>query len=322
MATAGQARASTRPSSPFRVDPKLVTRATAVALVALVLPVIFRLSALTLLLLIPFAFVGLLLAFSAAYVALGFYADRVRSSTSVSNALQTAARPLAFSTPAAWQAVQTRSQWSASSFKLAPLLPSFPRVSAVLNTILGFIVRDFVWIWYKGISSHGAFPSTVENTIHASLTALIARAERVDIPALVVRRVLPLITVHVESFRRSEVALRGTGLERHLTHSEELDLLLATRYGRLHPAVDNLATAQTKPAEDAHMRRLVDRALPLLVPPCDLRSRAVRIVVREIVACAVFGPIVEMLSDPDFWNRVLDQTVSRACTSIKSIHSY
>lgn len=294
------------------LDASTVTKASAVAIVALLVPLALRLSALTVLLLSPFILLGLLAAFILANLALGYYADRARGLTAPSNALRRAARPLAFATPAAWQAVQTRSQWSASSVVLPALVPSYPRVSTALNGLLTWIVRDFVWVWYRAISSHAAFPSTVERTIHASLSALAVRTEKLDLPALVVRRVLPLITAHVEHFRQSEVALRGTGLERHLTHSDELDLLLASRYagrGKLHPAVDNLASMVTKQGEDAHMRRLVDRALPLLVPQAELQSPAVRIVAREIVACAVFGPIVEMLSDPDFWNRIIDQTV-------------
>ncbi|KAH7096141.1 PXA domain-containing protein [Auriculariales sp. MPI-PUGE-AT-0066] len=319
MATSSRPRAPARSNAGFRLDPKLVTRATGVAVVALVLPLMFKLSALTLLLLLPFALFGAILAFILGHIALGYYADRRRLATPVADALRHAARPLAFSTPAAWQAVQTRSQWSSSGLKLGSLLPSYPKVSTSLNHLLDLIIRDFVWMWYKGISSHAAFPSTVQSIIHTSLGSLVKRAERVDLPALVVRRVLPLITAHVEAFRKSEVSLRGTSLERHLTHSEELDILLATRYGALHPAVDNLATAHTKQAEDAHMRKLVDRALPLLVPQADLQSRAVRVVVREIVACAVFGPIIEMLSDPDFWNRILDQTASAAIRQQKLI---
>lgn len=295
------------------MDSRTVTRASAVAIVALLIPMAMRLSAFTAVLLLPFILLALAVAFVAANLALGYYADRVRGPAVSPNVLRQAARPLAFSTPAAWQAVQTRSQWSSTSTTLPALVPSYPRVSVVLNSILAWIIRDFVWVWYRGISGHTAFPSTVEQTIHTSLTALASRAEKLDLPALVVRRVLPIITEHVEHFRQSEVALRGTGLERHLTHSEELDLLLASRYagrGKLHPAVDNLASMVTKQSEDAHMRRLVDRALPHLVPATELRSQAVRIVVRELVACAVLGPIVEMLSDPDFWNRIIDQTVA------------
>ncbi|KZV88000.1 hypothetical protein EXIGLDRAFT_651692 [Exidia glandulosa HHB12029] len=321
-----ESRTRTKQASPTRtlprMDSKTVTRASVIAIIALLVPMGFKLSAVTVLLLSPLILLGLVFAFIAANLALGYYADRARGFRNPPNPLAHAARPLAFSTPAAWQAVQTRSQWSASSVVLPPLVPSYPRVSLALNGILSWIIRDFVWVWYRAISSHTAFPSTVERTIHTSLSALATRAEKLDLPALVVRRVLPLITAHIEHFRQSEVALRGTGLERHLTHSEELDLLLASRYagrGKLHPAVDNLASMVTKQGEDAHMRRLVDRALPLLVPQQELQSTAVRIVAREIVACAVFGPIVEMLSDPDFWNRIIDQTATAAIRQQKLI---
>ena len=40
------------------------------------------------------------------------------------------------------------------------------------------------------------------------------------------------------------------------------------------------------------------------------RSKAVRIVIRETLACAVFFPVVEVLSDPDFWNKTIDEVVN------------
>lgn len=89
--------------------------------------------------------------------------------------------------------------------------------------------------------------------------------------SLVVRRVLPGLTAHVDQFRYSETVLRGAGLERHLTQSEELDLLLASRYtskgSQLHPAVDNLATTFTRQSEEAHLRTVVDAILPYVLPP-------------------------------------------------------
>ena len=136
-----------------------------------------------------------------------------------------------------------------------------------------------------------------------------------DVPAIIVNRIVPKVTAHIEQFRQSEIALRGAGLERRLTQSEELDLLLANRYasrgtGKLHSAVDNLSTSFTKQTEEAHLRSLVDRALPFILPEKEARSPALKIVVREIVACTVLYPIMDMLSDPDFWNRSIDQVVS------------
>lgn len=282
----------------------------------LIVPVFKRAlsSPIFLVLFLPLFLVFLVLAFFALNVGLGYILDLTRPAPR--NALTSAARPLAFSTPAAWQAVLTRSQWSHKAPQsLPPIYPDTPVVSAAINDILILIVRDFVLVWYKEISSSPSFPTAVSSTLHASMERLLAKALTLDLPALVVKRILPKVTSHIEQFRQSEVALRGAGLERKLTQSEELDLLLASRYaarggGKLHPAVENLSSTFTKQSEENHLRDLVDKALPHILPEKEAQSRAVKIVVREIVACAVLYPITEMLSDPDFWNRMIDQVVS------------
>ncbi|KAH9947121.1 PXA domain-containing protein [Amylocystis lapponica] len=280
-----------------------------IAFLGVVLPATIRIfsSPVTIILLLPFLAVFAAVAFLALNVVLG---------PAIQNALPLAARPLAFSTPAAWQAVLTRSQWSHKSPQsLSPLYPDSPVVSAALNDILIMIVRDFVLVWYRELSSSPSFPTAVSSILHSSAEQLLARLSTLDISALVVKRILPKVTAHIEQFRQSEVALRGAGLERKLTHSDELDLLLANRYagrgaGKLHRAVDNLSSMFTKQAEEAHLKELVDKALPHILPEKEAKSQAVKIVVREIVACSVLYPVMEMLADPDFWNRSIDQIVS------------
>ena len=282
----------------------------------LVIPVIKRAlsSPLTLILLSPIFLLVVILGFFAINLGLGYILDSVRPPPR--NALLTASRPLAFSTPAAWQAVLTRSQWSYKAPQsLPPLYPELPIVSAAVNDMLIMIVRDFVLVWYKDISSSPSFPTAVSSTLHSSIDRLLTKVMTLDLPALVVKRILPQVTSHIEQFRQSEVALRGAGLERKLTQSEELDLLLASRYaarcgGKLHPAVENLSSTFTKQSEENHLRELVEKALPVILPEKEANSRAVKIVVREIVACSVLYPIMEMMSDPDFWNRMIDQVVS------------
>ncbi|KII94258.1 hypothetical protein PLICRDRAFT_102369 [Plicaturopsis crispa FD-325 SS-3] len=289
-----------------------------IALLAVFVPVTIRIvsSPITLLLISPLLLLSLLVAFVVANVAIGLVLDlnRPRFLQPAPNA----ARPLGFSTPAAWQAVLTRSQWSQGSPQtLAPLHPDFPVVSAALNDILILIVRDFVLTWYKDISTSPSFPMAVSNVLHDSLERLANRASGIDLSALVVKRILPKVTAHIEQFRQSEVALRGARLERKLTQSEELDLLLANRYaskggGKLHPAVDNLSSMFTKQSEEMHLRQLVDRALPYVLPETEGKSKALKVVVKEIVACAVLYPVMEMVADPDFWNRAIDQVAGAA----------
>ncbi|KAJ3861781.1 PhoX domain-containing protein [Lentinula novae-zelandiae] len=297
-----------------------------VAVLGTVLPVLYRIvsSPLTLILISPFVLLFLGLSFLALHVFIGHILDS--KNLRPHNAVHKAARPFAFSTPAAWQAVLTRSQWSQNTPQsFPPLCPESPMVSAALNDILIMIVRDFVLTWYKELSSSPSFPVAVSSVLHDSISQLLNRAAAIDIPTLVVKRILPRITEHIELFRQSEIALRGAGLERRLTHSEELDMMLASRYGagsearKLHPAIENLSTTFTRQSEEAHLKRLIDKALPYVLPETENRSKALKIVVREIAACAVLYPVMEMVSDPDFWNRAIDQVATAAIHQQKLI---
>ncbi|KAF8971708.1 PhoX domain-containing protein [Flammula alnicola] len=270
-----------------------------VGILAVVLPVISRIvsSPFTLLLISPLILVILAFGYLLLNIYLGWYLD-VHKTQEPRNYLHHAAHPFAFSTPAAWQAVLTRSQWSQNTPKtLPPLYPDSHEVSDALNEIVTMVIRDFVSSWYTGIST------------------INQRAAAIDVSALVVKRILPKVTAHIDQFRESEVALRGAGLERRLTQSEELDLLLASRYAtkgvKIHPAVENLSTTFTRQTEEMHLRQLVDKALPYILPPKERSSKTLKIVVREIVTCSVLFPIVEMVADPDFWNRTIDQVVRK-----------
>lgn len=297
-----------------------------VGVLAVILPVVSKLAASPLLLLIfsPVIFLFFVITFLGLTIFLGHHLDSKQQRARVH--VHQAARPFAFSTPAAWQVVLTRSQWSQSMTQpLPPLYPQSHEISVALNDILNKIIRDFVWTWYNDISSCPSFPTSVSTLLHASLAQLLHRASSIDLVALIVRRVLPKITVHIDQFRQSEMALRGAGLERKLTQSEELDLLLASRYAgrgvtKLHPAIDNLSTTFTKQNEEVHLRRLIDRVLPYALPETEAQSKALRIMAREIVACTVLYPVMDMITDPDFWNRMIDQVVCSNDLSQQNTH--
>jgi sorting nexin-25 len=289
--------------------------AVAVSLVSIAIPGIIRVvsSPWTLLFFSPLILLLVVICFLCLNIFVGYVLDTARPPKR--SQLKNVARPFAFSTPAAWQAVITRSQWSHKSPKaLAPLIPDYPSVSSTLNDILIMIVRDFVLAWYKDISTSPSFPTAVSATLHSTIYQIISRANNIDPTNLIVKKIIPRITTHIERFRQSEIALRGAALERKLTQSEELDILLAGKYasmgsGKLHPAVENLSSTFTRQTEEAHLKRLVHRILPLILPEKEVKSKTVTIVVREIVVCAVLFPIVEMFSDPDFWNKTIDEVV-------------
>lgn len=62
--------------------------------------------------------------------------------------------------------------------------------------------------------------------------------------------------------------------------------------------------------------------MPLILPEKEGESGAVRIMVREIVACAVMVPVVETLSDPDFYNRTIDDKAGAAIRDQKMVNQF
>ncbi|KAI7944814.1 hypothetical protein MJO28_010509 [Puccinia striiformis f. sp. tritici] len=298
---------------------------------------------------------------------------------------------LNFSTPAAYSAALTKKSWEThTEWRHEPLHPSLqPKTSAVLDRLIAKIMRDFVWkasrslsmipTWYDELCppsnadsgpspnhqheklesstpidtfSSPAFPLAVEKTIRRSLRTLLDRFGKIDLTNLIIHKILPILTTHVEAFRQAEYDLRGGGLSVH-DHSrrsrnesrgrlyrafyssgnDEIDLLLSRLHAdvlrrksqeaesnspsspneerfkpssRLHPAVD-VPTPNSQSSEQAHLRKLLDLLLPLILPPTESKSLGVKTLVIELLTCSVITPVIEMLSDSDFWNNLIEE---------------
>ncbi|GAA5881406.1 hypothetical protein JCM16303_000166 [Sporobolomyces ruberrimus] len=235
--------------------------------------------------------------------------------------------PLYFTSPAAWSMTQTKASWESTppsqQPSLFPLAPPF--LSSAIQDLLSLITRDFILKWYSTISDSPIFPNAVERTIAESLSSVSTRVSEVDWSDVLVGRILPLLTTHLDTFRSAEQTLRRQDL---LPESDELDLFLASKYSaelkqgnKLHEAVD-VAGPNSRPAEEAWLRSLFGRVLPLVLPEREMDSPAVAIMVREIVSCAVMLPVFDMLGDPDFWNRIIDDKAGNAIRDQKMVNQF
>ncbi|GAA5943128.1 hypothetical protein JCM10213_006220 [Rhodosporidiobolus nylandii] len=229
--------------------------------------------------------------------------------------------PLYFTSRAAWSMRQTKAAWEASGDPSRFTFPGAPPfLSSAINTLLSLILRDFVVKWYSAFSDSPVFPAAVEATIRDTLVSLVARVDKLDWADLLVGRILPLLTSHIETFRSAEQAQLGA------LDSDELDLFVASRYasrkgGKLHAAVD-VASTNSRPSEEAWLRSLIDSILPLIIPDRELDSPAVRIMVRELVSCTVMLPIFDMLGDPDFYNRIIDDKAGAAIRDQRMVDQF
>lgn len=185
-------------------------------------------------------------------------------------------------------------------------LPS-PRVSMAVDKLLNMIVRDFVKIWYNNISPNSEFPDQVDRAIRSAIISLLDCLRDKDLVELLISRVVPILTAHFHDFYEAERSIRGRKLNKSVTESEELDLAIAAKYnsGKLHPAA-SLSFPDTKMVQQDYLRGMVARILPRVLPRNMLSSRAVSIIVKEIVSCAVLSPVMQLVSDPDMWNQIME----------------
>ncbi|MBW0460667.1 hypothetical protein O181_000382, partial [Austropuccinia psidii MF-1] len=201
--------------------------------------------------------------------------------------------------------------------------------------------------------SSPAFPLAVEKSIRHSLRLIFDRLAKVDLVDLVINKILPILTAHVEAFRQAEYDLRGGGIPPAPPHhrsrresrsrlyraffssgNDEIDLLLSRLHAdalkrkskqskfsnplnqreetsriptRLHPAVD-VPTPNSQSSEQAHLRKLLEKLLPIILPEPEAKSETITSLLVEIFAFSVLGPVVELLSDSDFWNRLIEES--------------
>ncbi|KIW52870.1 hypothetical protein PV05_08483 [Exophiala xenobiotica] len=180
-------------------------------------------------------------------------------------------------------------------------------VSQALDVLVGLALRDFVSSWYRNITRSPVFVNEVDKNIRTALVEIRDRIVNEDMVNVIVSRVVPIITTHLRDFDQAERLVRGRSLNRSVTESEELELAIAAKYndGKLHPAA-SLGYSDTKSIQQEYLRKILVRILPDVLSPAMIGSRATLVLVKEIVACAVLFPIVQLLSDPDTWNQIVE----------------
>ncbi|KHN99071.1 Phox-associated domain protein [Metarhizium album ARSEF 1941] len=182
-----------------------------------------------------------------------------------------------------------------------------PHVVDAVDGLLDLMLRDFVCSWYCNISRNPVFPNQVDRALRLAIMGLLESLRHKDLAEIVTSRLIPILTAHFHDFYDAEKSVRGRKLNRSVTESEELDLAIASKYkdGNLHPAA-SLSFPDTKMVQQDYLRSLAERIVPKVLPEKLLDSRSVSIIIREIVSCAVLSPVLQLLSDPDTWNQVME----------------
>jgi len=215
-------------------------------------------------------------------------------------------RTAAFVAPETWK---EETEWLSSKaiYRRTPLYPPSFMISDSFDSLLDLILRNYVTSWYSKISPNSNFVSEIERATRTVLINIRDRMFDVDVVEVAVSRVVPLVTAHLKDFYEAERAVRGKKLNRNVTESLELDFAVAGKYrdGKLHPS-SSLAFADLKLVQQEYLRRITVKLLPEVLPENLMKSRAVSVLIKEIVSCAVLAPLMQMMSDPDTWNQLME----------------
>lgn len=219
-------------------------------------------------------------------------------------------RNVAFITPEKWQA-EKESLEEQSAYQRGPIYPHSFLISDKLDGLIDLIIRDFVKSWFNRISKRSLFANEIDRAVRAALTQILQRLVVVDLVEFGTLKLVPIITSHLKDFYEAERAVRGRKLSRDMTESEELDLAIAGKFkdGKLHAAA-SLAYSDPKHTQQQHLRSIVARLLPKILPSKMITSPSVNVLTKELMACAVLSPITQSLSDPDTWNQLIEIFVS------------
>ncbi|KAJ3121702.1 Intermediate filament protein [Nowakowskiella sp. JEL0407] len=228
-------------------------------------------------------------------------------------------RPLAFTDSELWrQYEETRLAESLPRYNISssPQIVKSSSINSVLENLFAWVIRDFVNSWYTPfVSRESAFPSHVGHLLRHIAVKISERIEGVDFVQFTINRIVPILTQHIKDTRHAERAFRTAMVQKAMNQNAlneyaDAETQLAKYYkgGRLH----NALTPEDVPTLDYelnYLRPLTEKILKLLCPENELKSKIVRIFLREVIASRILQPAVEYLADPDYWNQLIETLV-------------
>ncbi|KFH67832.1 hypothetical protein MVEG_06563 [Podila verticillata NRRL 6337] len=169
-----------------------------------------------------------------------------------------------------------------------------PDLDAEAYHFLAFLVRDFIQTWYTSFSSDPQFVATIVNVVIHIARELERRSLEIDWVGLMLQDVPEVLRRHYTDYRQA---------------AQKLDTAYApnqTIESIFHGLQPHFALRDGEESEKEYLRQLADELLKILLPESEYHSDCVRWLVREILACLVLRSVVEILTEPDMINYIVN----------------
>lgn len=195
-----------------------------------------------------------------------------------------------------------------STESLELIFPEQFLISDSLQNIVDLIIKDFVESWFSRISKDQTFIIELKRQFFKIFRSLKDRLENTDIPELMVLKIVPVLSDHFNNYVLAQETVKNKKsiVNRVLTSNLDFETLIASNYnkGKLHPAI-KLKRLDDEDNLKSWISSMVGKLLPYLVDSGEINSPPVFILLREIVGFCITFPVLNMLTDPDFWNQLI-----------------
>ncbi|XP_073159156.1 uncharacterized protein [Henckelia pumila] len=187
-----------------------------------------------------------------------------------------------------------------------------PVVEDAIGQFTGHIVSEWVTdLWYCRITPDRQGPEELVLIMNGVFGEISSRMRNINLIDLLTRDIINLFCSRLELFRSCKNKIEKQQ-SRFLTIAErdvELKIVLAAE-NKLHPA---LFSAE---AEHKVLQHVMDGLILFTFKPEDLRCSLFRYIVRELLACAVMRPVLN-LANPRFINERIESLIISASKSDK-----
>ncbi|XP_028417389.1 sorting nexin-14-like isoform X2 [Dendronephthya gigantea] len=158
-------------------------------------------------------------------------------------------------------------------------------IDTAIEEFLDLLLENYVYHWYREkMSSDERFVDELRTTLRFIFAVIYRRLKKIDIPTLVLDKLIKNALQHLDSYLKVRRKLR-----------EILEELGEDMHIALH----------SRSSELQYQRQLVESLLPFLLPSPAMGSRSTCGLFRELLVYAVFTTGIDTLVEPDFVNQIL-----------------
>uniref|UniRef100_A0A6I8N1T6 Sorting nexin-14 n=1 Tax=Ornithorhynchus anatinus TaxID=9258 RepID=A0A6I8N1T6_ORNAN len=165
------------------------------------------------------------------------------------------------------------------------------KVDASLSEVLELVLENFAYPWYRDVTDDEAVVDELRITLRFFASVLVRRIHKVDIPAIIIKKLLKAAMKHIEVIAKARQKVKNSEFLQQAALEEygpELHVALRSRRDELH-----------------YLRKLTELLFPYILPPKATDCRSLTLLIREILSGSVFLPSLDFLADPDTVNHLL-----------------